>query len=79
MIIESSVMNMARSNQRNSNTPKGVQFEFSENMQYFFMYILGALKSQLINIPVIMSPHDLVDRIAYQRYQAMMMSPDELL
>lgn len=79
MVIESAVMNMARANQRHSNTPKGQQFEFSENMQYFFMYALGALKSQIINIPVIMNAIDTVDRIVYQRYLAMMMSPDELL
>ena len=44
-VIESAVMNMARANQKASNTQKGVPFEFSENMQYFFMYALGILKS----------------------------------
>ena len=72
-------MNLARAYQRNSNTPKGQQFEFSENMQYFFMYILGVLKSNLINIPIATTPIDTVDKVNYQRYLSMMMSPDELL
>lgn len=79
MVIESGVMNLARAYQRHSNTPKGQQFEFSENMQYFFMYILGVLKSNLINIPMMTQPIDTVDKINYQRYLSMMMSPDELL
>lgn len=79
MVIESGVMNLARAYQRHANVAKGQQFEFSENMQYFFMYILGVLKSPLINIPMMVNPIDTVDKINYQRYLAMMMSPDELL
>jgi hypothetical protein len=67
-VIESAVMNMARANQRAAHTQKGVPFEFSENMQYFFMYVLGILKSQLIHIPVIMNPLDTVDRLVYQKF-----------
>lgn len=54
-------------------------FEFSENMQYLFMYVMGILKCQLINIPQIMNPIDTVDRVSYMRFAAMMMSPEELL
>lgn len=79
MVIESAVMNMARANQRHTVTAKGTTFEFSENMQYFFMYVLGALKSQIINLPVVMNPIDTIDKIVYQRYLAMMMTPDEML
>ena len=32
MLIEASLNNMARANQRASNTPKGVAFEFDDNM-----------------------------------------------
>ena len=78
MVIESAVMNMARANQRNS-AQRGGGFEFSENMQYFFMYALGLLKSQLINIPMVMNPLDTVDKIVYQKFLANMMSPEELL
>lgn len=67
MVIESAVMNMARANQRASGQ-RGGQFEFSENMQYFFMYALGLLKSPLINIPQIMNPLDTVDRIVYCKF-----------
>jgi len=45
MVIESAVMNMARANQRCCAQRGGGSFEFSENMQYFFMYALGLLKS----------------------------------
>mgnify|MGYP000565771319 FL=1 len=48
-------------------------------MQYLFMYVMGILKCQLINIPQIMNPIDTVDRVSYMRFAAMMMSPEELL
>jgi len=77
LVIESALMNMARANMRNS--PNKGQFEFSENMQYFFMYAMGALKSLLINIPQVMQPSSTVDTWCYYRFLVMMMSPDELL
>jgi len=43
-VIESSVMNMARACMR-AQKQATQETEFSENMQYFFMYILGVLKS----------------------------------
>ena len=64
-VIESTVMNMARAYQRASNVAKGAPFEFSENMQYFFMYALGILKSPLIHVPMVMNQIDTVDRVVY--------------
>lgn len=75
LVIESAVMNMARAYYRSSPN-KG---EFSENMQYFFMYALGALKSQIINIPQVMQPSSTVDIYNYQRFIAMQVSPEELM
>jgi hypothetical protein len=48
-------------------------------MQYFFMYILGVLKSPIINFPQVMNPLDIVDRIVHQRFMITQMSPDECL
>lgn len=75
LVIEAGVNNMARACQRHTQQ-KG---EFSENMQYLFMYALGIMKSPLVNIPQIMNPIDIVDRIVQQRFLVNMMSPDELV
>lgn len=48
-------------------------------MQYLIMYVLGALKSQIISIPQIMNQIDTVDKLAFTRFQAMQMNPEELL
>ena len=53
--------------------------EHSESMQYFYMYVLGVLKSSVINPPQIMNPIDTVDRVNHMRFLAMQMSPDEML
>jgi hypothetical protein len=78
MMIEASLNNMARANQRASNTPKGQSFEFDENMQYFIMYILGLLKSDIIHYPTVMQPIDTVDKIVYTKFLANNFSPDEI-
>ena len=77
-VVEAAVNNMARANQRYS-VNKGQPFEFSENMQYLFMYAMGILKSQIVNIPIMMNPLDTVDKLVYQRFLANSMSPEELL
>ena len=43
------------------------------------MYVLGALKSQIISIPQIMNTNDTIDKLVYTRFQAMQMNPEELL
>ena len=48
-------------------------------MQYFYMYVLGVLKSFVIDPPQIMNPLDTVDRVNYQRFMAMHMSQDEMV
>jgi len=48
-------------------------------MQYLIMYVLGALKSQIISIPVMQNQIDTVDKLVYTRFQAMQMNPEELL
>lgn len=48
-------------------------------MQYLFMYILGLLKSQIINVPMVMNPIDTVDRVVQQRFLVNMQSPEEML
>lgn len=78
-IIEASLNNMARACHRASNTPKGQTFEFSENMQYFIMYILGVLKSQIIHFPQVMNPIDTVDKVVHQKFIANNLSPEEIL
>ena len=47
-------------------------------MQYMMLYALGILKSQIINVPVVMQPNDAVDRIVYQKFATLMMSPEEI-
>ncbi len=78
MLIEASLNNMARANQRSSNTPKGVAFEYNDNMQYFIMYILGLLKSEIIHYPTIMQPIDIVDKVVYLKFLVNNFSPDEV-
>ena len=40
---------------------------------------MGILKSQIISIPQIMNPLDVVDKVVYQRFLANSMGPEELL
>lgn len=54
-VIEAALNNMCKANQRATKLPRGEVFQFSENMQYFIMYILGALKSQIISMPMIIN------------------------
>ena len=54
-VIEAALNNMCKANQRAASRQRGEQFQFSENMQYLIMYVLGALKSQIISIPQIMN------------------------
>ena len=58
-IVETYVKNMS---QVHSRCNKG---EHSENMQYFYMYALGVLKSSVIDPPQIMNPIDTVDKVCY--------------
>ena len=43
------------------------------------MYALGMLKSPMVSKPIIMNPVDNIDKIVYQKYQTMCMSPEEIL
>jgi len=76
-VVEAAVNNMARANQRYS-VNKGQPFEYSENMQYLFMYAMGILKSQIVNLPMVMNQIDTVDKLAYQRFLVNSMSPEEV-
>jgi hypothetical protein len=78
-VIEAAINNMCKANQRAAVRQRGEAFQFSENMQYLIMYVLGSLKSQIISIPQIMNQTDAVDKLVFQRFQAMQMSPEELL
>jgi hypothetical protein len=78
-VIEAAVNNMCKANQRAAVRVRGENFQFSENMQYLIMYVLGALKSQIISIPVMQNQIDTVDKLVFTRFQAMQMNPEELL
>jgi len=43
------------------------------------MYALGVLKSQIISVPIILNPLDLVDKVSQLRFLANQISADELL
>jgi len=47
-------------------------------MQYFIMYVLGLLKSEMIHYPTIMQPIDTVDKIVFMKFLANNFSPDEI-
>lgn len=64
-MVEATVNNMCKAYQRTAKVAKGEQFQFSENMQYLLMYVMGVLKAQVISLPMIMNPTDLVDRLVY--------------
>ena len=78
-VIEASMNNMCKANHRTARLEKGEQFQFSENMEYLIIYILGLLKSQIISIPPIMNQIDTVDKLVYTKFQVNHMSPDEVL
>jgi protein transport protein SEC24 len=50
-VLEAAVHNMCKGNFRAAKLNRGEQFQFSDNMQYFIMYMLGVLKSQIISMP----------------------------
>ena len=54
-VIEAILNNMCKTCQRYAKLDRGVQFQFSDNMQYFIMYCLGMLKSQIITLPMIVN------------------------
>lgn len=78
-VIEAALNNMCRANQRHTRLERGQQFQFSDNMQYFIMYVLGLLKSKVISIPMIVNQIDTVDRLSYQRFMVNTMTPEELI
>mmetsp|Transcript_2658 Transcript_2658/g.4457 ORF Transcript_2658/g.4457 Transcript_2658/m.4457 type:complete len:258 (-) Transcript_2658:95-868(-) len=78
-VVEASLNNMCKAYMRSVKAKRGEQLAFSDNMQYFIMYVLGILKSQLISIPMIMNQTAAVDKLVYQRFLVNMMSPDEML
>jgi len=78
-VIEAALNNMCRANQRHTRLERGQQFQFSDNMQYFIMYVLGLLKSKIISIPMIVNQIDTVDRLCYQRFMVNMMTPEECI
>ena len=78
-VIEAALNNMCKANQRAAKLPRGEAFQFSENMQYFIMYVLGILKSQIISVPMIINQTDAVDKVVFAKYLVNQMSPDEIL
>lgn len=50
-VVEAGINNLCKTAQRAARVPRGEVFQFSENLQYLIMYILGVLKSQIITIP----------------------------
>jgi hypothetical protein len=76
-LVESITNGMVKANQKYCSI-KGQPFDFSENMQYLIMYILGIFKSQLISFPNIINPIDTLDKIAFLKFQVNNLSADEI-
>jgi len=64
-VVEAALNNMCKAYHRTVRVNRGEQFQFSDNMQYLIMYVLGILKSQVVSIPMIMNQVDTVDKIVY--------------
>lgn len=77
-IIEATVSQLAKSYVRGQKALGG-DGQFSESMQYLVIYALGLVKSQLISCPAVLQANDTVDKIAFQKFLANMMSPEEIL